>query len=440
VRSCSSPARLMILALNLAALSACRDQRDLFEPPPDLTPQAAVGDVFTVTNTNDAGVGSLRWALGFTTGGEIIRFDPALAGQTITVDSPLVLTRSVTIEGPPGEGIVISGGGRVRVFRLLHTGIATLRNLAITGGKAPANESGGAMHGTGNTVLENSAVYGNEADAVAAILGGPLKLVNSTISGNTSIQGPPGAGVAVLSIDRLELINSTVAHNSHGGIGGGDLLIMRNSIVSNNGAGLNCGGFGARTFEGKNLSDDDSCGGPTGSLIGNPLLAPLADNGGPTRTHALSVGSPAINAGTDCTVAVDQRGVARDAQCDLGAFEFIDFTTVALTIDASAPVKRSNGWAVVTGTVKCSRNETFDLIVELEQTQKAGQTTTVVRAAGTTPIACGTTLKPWSASLAPSNGSFAIGSATADARTANTEGWVTPAAASRSVKLFQGRK
>jgi hypothetical protein len=59
-------------------------------------------------------------------------------------------------------------------------------------------------------------------------------------------------------------------------------------------------------------------------LIGvNPLLGPLGDNGGPTRTHALGAGSPAIDAAGDACPATDQRGVARPlgARCDIGSYE-----------------------------------------------------------------------------------------------------------------------
>jgi len=66
-----------------------------------------------------------------------------------------------------------------------------------------------------------------------------------------------------------------------------------------------------------------SCSGeePTGTI---ELLGPLADNGGPTLTHALLAGSPAIDpADTAVRPATDQSGVARDAACDVGAFEFV---------------------------------------------------------------------------------------------------------------------
>jgi hypothetical protein len=62
----------------------------------------------------------------------------------------------------------------------------------------------------------------------------------------------------------------------------------------------------------------------------DPMLGPLADNGGPTETQALAPGSPAIDAGkpgpadgrgTHCP-PTDQRGVPRMGRCDLGAYEF----------------------------------------------------------------------------------------------------------------------
>ena len=81
------------------------------------------------------------------------------------------------------------------------------------------------------------------------------------------------------------------------------------------------------TSLGNNLFTDASCA-PVGSDVvvapGDTGVDVLADNGGPTLTHALLAGSPAIDAGdTAVCPATDQRGVARDAACDVGAFEFV---------------------------------------------------------------------------------------------------------------------
>src|SRR6185369_10973233 len=71
-------------------------------------------------------------------------------------------------------------------------------------------------------------------------------------------------------------------------------------------------------FDGDHNMGTDNCG---LSSTANPLLGPLASNGGPTDTRALSSSSPAINAGSGCP-ATDQRGAARVSTCDIGAYEY----------------------------------------------------------------------------------------------------------------------
>ena len=122
------------LALTLAILGACADEPSAPSFSLPKAPNADVADSYLVTNTNDTGIGSLRWALSFTTGGEAIRFDPSIAGQTIALDSSLYIRKSVTIEGPASAGITVSGRGTWRVFDTGFTGTLTVRNLAVTGG------------------------------------------------------------------------------------------------------------------------------------------------------------------------------------------------------------------------------------------------------------------------------------------------------------------
>jgi hypothetical protein len=83
-------------------------------------------------------------------------------------------------------------GARLRVQLL---GCDHLRNLAITGVKAPSGKSGGAMLGLGNIVLLHSTVCGNEADGIAAIYATDVTLVNSTVSGNTSKRPAPSSSL-----------------------------------------------------------------------------------------------------------------------------------------------------------------------------------------------------------------------------------------------------
>jgi len=214
---------------------------------------------------------------------------------------------------------------------------------------------------------------------------------------------------------------------------------MRNSIIANNGASANCQYVPVFERYGKNLTDDTSCGDSTVMMIAPAKLDSLRDNGGPGKTHALLGPSPAIDAGTDCTVTADQRYVVRDTKCDLGAYEFKDFTTVTVTNSASLPIDPATGWVFVAGSVTCSTNETFDLAVEITQEPKAGRGSQAAKASGKVTVACSTSAQPWGISLAPSSGEFAIGNAVVATKT-EAGAWIIPATATSTVKLYRGRK
>jgi hypothetical protein len=430
-------------ALTLLVLGACADQPTAPRLSTPLRPNAAVGDVYTVTNPNDDGsIGTLRWALKFTTGGEVIRFDPSLAGKTIKVDSTINISKAVTIEGPTPGGVTLKGAGNGRLFRADYTptGTITFRNVAITGANS-GEGGGGVIYGAKHLVLENSLLYDNTAGSAIAIVADTLEITNSTITG-TKFNTAPGFDHPLVLGTLVIATNSTISHNAWGGLGGEVStvrVVLRNSVLSDNG-GKNCPLSGGATLvrEGKNISDDDTCGGPSDIIIADPKLGPLADNGGPTMTRALLAGSPAINAGATCSLTVDQRYMARDQQCDLGAFEFADFTKVTITIDPTSIVKPT-GWAVVTGTVTCSRPEVFSVGVELKQSQKVGKSTANVSATSTVPFACSTTARPFSASMVLASGVFENGTAQATVSTVDAEGWVTPASVTGAVKLFRSR-
>ena len=123
-------------------------------------------------------------------------------------------------------------------------------------------------------------------------------------------------------------INNNTASSSGGGIHNLGAANLVNTIVSGNTAltGPDC--TGALTSLGHNLiGDTTGCGftGVVGDQTGvDPLLGPLQNNGGPTWTHALNPGSPAIDAGDDTvTPSTDQRGVPRPqgSASDIGAYE-----------------------------------------------------------------------------------------------------------------------
>lgn len=442
--------RAALVLIWVALTSACSDDVAAPTRPPTRAPNLAMGDVITVTTATDGPdlTGSLRWAVKQATGGETIRFAPELAGATITLDSVLVVYKPLlTIEGPADKGITISAGGKGRVMAVnTYDGssatLTTLRNLSITGGKLSSDGGAGISVGS-PLVLEHVTLFGNEAPGPVIYQAGYspsfVTLVNSTMSGNVSASYP-----VISTAGDLTLINSTVAENAaQGGVftGAGSKLTLRNSIVAHNG-GKSCEvGIATVSAEGKNIADDASCGDAAVTMVADPKLEPLAMNGGPAQTHALAPTSPAVNAGKDCTVTVDQRYQPRDAQCDIGAFELTNATAVTLTIDAGANVDLTTGYAYVRGTVKCSRaGDAFALAVQLQQ-QKTDNAPSVVRGAGEVSVsACSTVAKAWSATVIPAAGAFRAGAAAAQAATHETASWVTPATASRSVSLVRTKK
>jgi hypothetical protein len=224
---------------------------------------------------------------------------------------------------------------------------------------------------------------------------------------------------------------------------------IRNTIIADNtdigGAASNC--FiepGASIFySGANLSTDDTCGGGQSALvIGEAGLKPLAGNGGPTKTHALLDGSAAIDAGTSCSEATDQRYVSRPQgkSCDLGAFEFNDYGTYTITVGPNVAVNAKTGVITLTGTIGCSKPTTqLGLNVNVSQTQKTtGRFATIVKADGFVGFTfCGPSPTSWSVPLTPQSGKFEPGSATGTATTGVYAASFLPATVTSPLKVFQ---
>ena len=106
------------------------------------------------------------------------------------------------------------------------------------------------------------------------------------------------------------------------------------------------------------VSGDDVGEGTISSDIisADPLLGPLADNGGPTKTHALTFGSPAIDKGaTIPTISCDQRGVARPqgSAFDIGAYESWEKQILTVNTIGNGSVTRDPSGDIVGTTGKC---------------------------------------------------------------------------------------
>ena len=181
---------------------------------------------------------------------------------------------------------------------------------------------GGGIYTLGTLHVTDSTFSGNGAEFGGGILNtGMLEVTNSTFSGNVTSD----AGGGVLNYGTMIVTHSTFSGNrvfsgDGAGIFNSGTLTLQNTIVANS-TGGNCSNYGSLIDGSGNLSwPDATCPG----LNADPLLGPLQDNGGPTQTHALPAGSPAIDAAVlaNCP-ATDQRGVSRPqgTACDIGAYE-----------------------------------------------------------------------------------------------------------------------
>lgn len=240
-----------------------------------------------------------------------------------------------------GNGGGLSGGGQVV-------------SSTITGNRA-ANGGGinaGYIEIIASTISANHAITdGGGIYVPYAGRGGPIVTVrNSTLSGNSAgRQGGAFSDFGGLSVSgrfisrahfrSTSIISNTAPAGSGGGVyhaghygdeEGPQQLTVEDVLLAGN-TGGNCGGaVSAEGFvsQGHNLSGDGSCPALTGPGDLKKIAAqvgPLVDNGGPTRTHALLDGSPAIDAGSAANCpATDQRGISRPQgpACDIGAFEW----------------------------------------------------------------------------------------------------------------------
>ncbi len=189
-----------------------------------------------------------------------------------------------------------------------------------------AGDTGGAILYGGT--IANSTFVGNYANKGGALYGSTMTLINNTISGNIALWGSGYGGGVYNSGGTLEFSNNIIANST-----GGDCRFFGTFITNDN-----------------NLIEDGSC---LASLSGDPKLAALKNNGGPTITLALIGGSPAIDAGKDsaCAAApvgnIDQRGVARPvgAHCDIGAYE----GSLPIVSATFRSVGAQDGWILETG-------------------------------------------------------------------------------------------
>jgi hypothetical protein len=311
-----------------------------------------------------------------------------------------------------------------------NQGTLVVRNSRFLGNSAIGN-GGGIQEGGPSTTIRDTEVAGNSSGASGGGLfanGTTLTVTGSTFAGNTDIAG--GGGIELQTTgsgaNASAITNSTIAGNSAlsnagtstgGGIDApaaftGSLTLADDTIngnVASNGGGVSWAGAAGSAFTVQDtiIAGNNAGAGPDannaagtftdngGNLIGvsgagsgntgftaattqtgtalsplNPLLGPLQNNGGPTRTEAPQAGSPAVNKGVNANIPLgittDQRGFLRivGGTVDIGAVEFQPpATTLQLNVTpnpvppgqpvtfTATVIALTNGSNPVTGTV-----------------------------------------------------------------------------------------
>jgi hypothetical protein len=318
-----------------------------------------------LTLTRDAFIGNATAPNGF--GGAVSMSPPGSA--TLIINSSLFRSNTAAMSNTPGPGF----GGAIS-FEGGNNGTMTITNSEFDSNTAQAgNNPNGGFGGaidfeasggstltvTGSTFAANKAIGGagtSEGGFGGAIEFEPspvstLNVTNSTFSSNQAtgsgsfggaIDFEPGTGSSGTLTQVTIAGNSVTTAGDGGGVYAADSpLTIRNSIISGNtgaGSASNCtaNSGGSLVLQGHNLELGTSCG---FDINANPLLKPLAANGGQTRTRALAPTSPARDhAAKALCPATDQRGVHRPddpgTPCDIGAFEFAK-PAVAITSPAN---------------------------------------------------------------------------------------------------------
>jgi hypothetical protein len=310
------------------------------------------GGTLTVSNSTLSGNTNFEYGGGISNYGTLTVTNTTLSGNTASTGGGIANAGMLTVAGSTlsgnsaGGGYDGGGGGGI-----YNTGTVTVSNSTLVGNSGFLG--GGIINYSGTLTVSNSSLVGN-----CAVLGGgienyrTLTVSNSTLSGNSA--GSSGGGIRTSSLYPVTLTNVTLSANrvtsGRPGSGGGLSvyvvlrLVLHNTLIAGNFSGasgttrddvfgpLNSGGSDYNLIgDGTGMTGLQN--GVNGNLVGSasspidPLLGPLQDNGGPTLTHALMPGSPAIDAGNNAYATDwDQRGEGFprivNGVIDIGAFEY----------------------------------------------------------------------------------------------------------------------
>jgi hypothetical protein len=249
------------------------------------------------------------------------------------------------------NGASTAGGG------IWTAGALTVTASTFTNNRTTTIGGGGITSDySANLSVSDSTFTGNEgaAGGGAIYLNGPINLIanNTFASNHASIGGAIHSNSAVVTMTNNTFASNTAADRGAVDIRTGSGRVLFNTFYNNSASGVG-DSIGVQNAQGGSLAvsnnifsapTTDNCNGtidngggnlqyPIGSncpaaITANPLLGALANDGGRTQTMALLPGSPAIDATSTNCPATDQRGVTRNATCDIGAYESRGFTLI----------------------------------------------------------------------------------------------------------------
>jgi CSLREA domain-containing protein len=297
-------------------------------------------DIALQGNTSAAHGGAIACA-----GTTLTILNSTFSGNTATTDGGAIWTSAVTLvvssSTLTGNEAQTDDGGGIAAD---DDGTLSLTNSTVSGNRA--DDLGGGLYTDGAATIVGSTISGNEAGdsggGIQAITDSPVELTNSSLSGNRAVEDgggirlDSGGGVTFTTLNATISANVAESDGAGAGFGGGisngdatNVSNLKNVILAGNsvgatGTGPDCGGD-ALTSQGNNIvgttADCTFTAAAADKVNTNPNLGPLADNGGPTMTHALLSGSPAIDAAGAGAPPTDQRGLGRVGPPDIGAYE-----------------------------------------------------------------------------------------------------------------------